>query len=81
MAPAVVLRGRPEAIEYYDTLLAELVEREKLGYSAVPGERMRLYWDGMPVWGRLRMPQRADERAQGGHRVLHLLQLLDFRRF
>ena len=55
MAPAVVLRGRPEAIEYYDTLLAELVEREKLGYSAVPGERMRLYWDGMPVWGRLRM--------------------------
>ncbi|MCF8043624.1 MAG: 2-hydroxyacyl-CoA dehydratase family protein [Desulfarculaceae bacterium] len=55
MAPAVVLRGRPEAIEYYDTLLAELVEREKMGYSAVPGERMRLYWDGMPVWGRLRM--------------------------
>ncbi|MBU4277786.1 MAG: 2-hydroxyacyl-CoA dehydratase family protein [Proteobacteria bacterium] len=55
MAPAVVLRGRPEAIEYYDTLLAELVEREKAGYSAVPGERIRLYWDGMPVWGRLRM--------------------------
>ncbi len=55
MAPAVVLRGRPEAIEYYNTLLAELVEREKLGYSAVPGERLRLYWDGMPVWGRLRM--------------------------
>lgn len=55
MAPAVVLRGRPEAVEYYDTLLAELVEREKAGYSAVPGERLRLYWDGMPVWGRLRM--------------------------
>lgn len=55
MAPAVVLRGRPEAVEYYNTLLAELVEREKLGYSAVPGERLRLYWDGMPVWGRLRM--------------------------
>lgn len=55
MAPAVVLRGRPEAIEYYNTLLAELVEREKAGYSAVPGERLRLYWDGMPVWGRLRM--------------------------
>lgn len=55
MAPAVVLRGRPEAVEYYNTLLAELVEREKAGYSAVPGERLRLYWDGMPVWGRLRM--------------------------
>ena len=22
--------------------------------QAVPGESLRLYWDGMPVWGRLR---------------------------
>ncbi|MEW5910966.1 MAG: 2-hydroxyacyl-CoA dehydratase family protein [Thermodesulfobacteriota bacterium] len=55
MAPAVVLRGLPEAVLYYETLLAELMERDQQGLAAVPGERFRLYWDGMPVWGRLRM--------------------------
>lgn len=55
MAPAVVLRGKPEAIEYYDLLLEELDQRIKDGVAAVPGERFRLYWEGMPVWGRLRM--------------------------
>lgn len=53
MAPAVVLRGAPEAVEYYQALLDEL--REAPARAAVPGERWRLYWDGMPVWGRLRM--------------------------
>jgi len=55
MGPAVVLRGRPEAVDYYDRLLAELDERVAAGRAAVPGERFRLYWDGMPIWGRLRM--------------------------
>ncbi len=55
MAPAVVLRGKPEAVEYYDHLLAELASLTEAGAAAVPGERHRLYWDGMPVWGRLRM--------------------------
>lgn len=55
MAPAVVLRGKQEAVDYYDLLLAELRERVTQGVSAVPGERHRLYWEGMPVWGRLRM--------------------------
>jgi benzoyl-CoA reductase/2-hydroxyglutaryl-CoA dehydratase subunit BcrC/BadD/HgdB len=55
MAPAVVLRGTQEAVDYYDLLLAELDERVAAGVAAVPGERHRLYWDGMPVWGRLRM--------------------------
>ena len=55
MAPAVVLRGKQEAIDYYDLLLAELKERMDAGMAAVPGERIRLYWEGMPVWGRLRM--------------------------
>lgn len=55
MAPAVVLRGKQEAIDYYDLLLAELEERIAAGVAAVPGERVRLYWEGMPVWGRLRM--------------------------
>ncbi len=55
MAPAVVLRGTQEALDYYDLLLAELEQRAAEGVAAAPGERYRLYWDGMPVWGRLRM--------------------------
>ncbi len=55
MAPAVILRGKPEALDYYDTLLAELEQAVEDGLAAVPGERHRLYWDGMPIWGRLRM--------------------------
>jgi len=54
MGPAVVLRGTPEAVDYYRTLLAELEERVKDGVGAVEGERFRLYWEGMPIWGRLR---------------------------
>jgi benzoyl-CoA reductase/2-hydroxyglutaryl-CoA dehydratase subunit BcrC/BadD/HgdB len=54
MAPAVVLRGTAEACDYYRLLLAELGARAGAGVGAVPRERFRLYWDGMPVWGRLR---------------------------
>lgn len=54
MGPAVVLRGTREAIDYYQVLLAELEERIASGVGAVEQERFRLYWDGMPVWGRLR---------------------------
>lgn len=54
MGPAVVLRGDPRALEYYRVLLAELQARIAAGQGAVSGERVRLYWDGMPVWGRLR---------------------------
>jgi benzoyl-CoA reductase/2-hydroxyglutaryl-CoA dehydratase subunit BcrC/BadD/HgdB len=54
MGPAVVLRGDERAVEYYDTLNAELDERIENGVGAVDDERFRLYWDGMPVWGKLR---------------------------
>jgi benzoyl-CoA reductase/2-hydroxyglutaryl-CoA dehydratase subunit BcrC/BadD/HgdB len=54
MGPAVVLRGTPEAGAYYQILLAELEERAGQNVAAVPGESLRLYWDGMPIWGRLR---------------------------
>ena len=54
MGPAVVLRGTQQAIDYYKVLLAELEERVKHHEGAVDGERFRLYWDGMPIWGRLR---------------------------
>lgn len=54
MGPAVVLRGADEAVAYYRTLLAELERRAAAGSAAVEGEAFRLYWDGMPIWGRLR---------------------------
>jgi benzoyl-CoA reductase/2-hydroxyglutaryl-CoA dehydratase subunit BcrC/BadD/HgdB len=54
MGPAVVLRGAAEACGYYRILLGELLERAGAGLAAVPGEAFRLYWDGMPIWGRLR---------------------------
>lgn len=54
MGPAVVLRGTQQAIDYYQLLLAELQDRVKNGVAAVDNERFRIYWEGMPVWGRLR---------------------------
>jgi benzoyl-CoA reductase/2-hydroxyglutaryl-CoA dehydratase subunit BcrC/BadD/HgdB len=54
MGPAVVMRGRQEAVDYYKVLREEMGTRVKDGVAAVEGERLRLYWDGMPVWGRLR---------------------------
>jgi benzoyl-CoA reductase/2-hydroxyglutaryl-CoA dehydratase subunit BcrC/BadD/HgdB len=54
MGPIVVLRGTREAVDYYDMLLAEMRERVADGVGAVDGERHRLYWEGMPIWGRLR---------------------------
>ncbi len=54
MGPAVVLRGTQQAVDYYKTLLVELEERVKNHDGAVEDERFRLYWEGMPIWGRLR---------------------------
>ncbi len=54
MGPAVVLRGDPRSAAYYEGLLAELEGRVARGEAAVAGERVRLYWEGMPIWGRLR---------------------------
>lgn len=54
MGPAVVLRGDDAANVYYRTLLAEMQARVREEVGATPGETFRLYWEGMPVWGRLR---------------------------
>jgi len=54
MGPAVVLRGTQQAIDYYELLLGELQQRVSGGVAAVEGERFRVYWEGMPVWGKLR---------------------------
>lgn len=53
MGPAVVGRGTQKALDVYKNVLAELDERIKNSDGAVNDERYRIYWDGMPVWGRL----------------------------
>ena len=53
MGPAVVGRGTRKAVDVYKILLAELEKRIKNGEGAVDKECYRIYWDGMPVWGRL----------------------------
>jgi benzoyl-CoA reductase/2-hydroxyglutaryl-CoA dehydratase subunit BcrC/BadD/HgdB len=54
MAPAVVARGTRVAVEYYEGFLRELKLRIENGTAAVEGEKHRLYWEGMPIWGKLR---------------------------
>ena len=68
MGPAVVLRGTQTAVDYYNLLLAELETRIQNKVAAVEGERFRLYWDGMPMWGRLR--DHSDLFARAGVNVL-----------
>ncbi|MGD8368789.1 MAG: 2-hydroxyacyl-CoA dehydratase family protein [Desulfobacterales bacterium] len=53
MGAAVVGRGTQAANDVYRVLLAELKERIANNEGAVEDEQFRIYWDGMPVWGRL----------------------------
>jgi benzoyl-CoA reductase/2-hydroxyglutaryl-CoA dehydratase subunit BcrC/BadD/HgdB len=54
MAPVILMRGSQAAADYYELLLAEMQQRVRDGVGAVPHERFRLYWEGMPVWPRVR---------------------------
>ncbi len=54
VGPLVVMRGTPEAVEYYTILKAELEDRLANNIAAVPGEGFRFYWEGPPIWCALR---------------------------
>jgi len=54
MGPAVVGRGTQKAVDVFKILLAELEARIQSGEGAIDDERFRIYWEGMPVWGRLK---------------------------
>lgn len=54
MAPIVILRGTRECVEFYEQTLVELQNLVKAEFAAVPNEKVRIYWEGMPIWGRLR---------------------------
>jgi benzoyl-CoA reductase/2-hydroxyglutaryl-CoA dehydratase subunit BcrC/BadD/HgdB len=54
MGPIVVLRGTEKARDYYKFLLADLRQKATNFLGAIPNEQKRIYWEGMPIWGRLR---------------------------
>ncbi len=54
MGPAVVARGTQEAVDFYKILIPELKQRVDDKVAAVDGEKHRIFWDGMPIWGKLR---------------------------
>lgn len=54
MGPIVVLRGTQQAIDYYKSLLDELENNVKEGIGFLENELSRVYWEGMPLWGKLR---------------------------
>ncbi|WP_456469148.1 2-hydroxyacyl-CoA dehydratase subunit D [Archaeoglobus sp.] len=54
MAPIVCLRGIEYPIEFYTEMKRELMERVERGEGAVENEEVRLLWDNIPVWYRLR---------------------------
>lgn len=54
MGPIVVLRGTQIAKDYYQALLDELTGYVASNTGVVKNEQSRLYWDGMPIWGKLR---------------------------
>lgn len=55
MGPIVVMRGTAQAKNYYAALLAELQQHVGSKTGAVQNERCRIFWEGMPVWGKIRM--------------------------
>lgn len=54
LAPMVLMRGTPQAVEYYRILRAELEGRVNQGLASVPGEKFRFFWEGPPIWCGLR---------------------------
>lgn len=62
MAPIVVTRGLPQTVDYYKLLVEEIGRRVKEGVGAVDNEVCRFYWEGMPIWGRLRFLSELFER-------------------
>lgn len=54
MGPIVVLRGTEVAKSYYEALLSELNTHVQAGSGILENEKVRVYWEGMPIWGKLR---------------------------
>ncbi len=55
MGPIVVMRGTQQAKDYYAVLLKELNENVQNKRGVVKNEQCRIFWEGMPIWGKIRM--------------------------
>ena len=53
LAPVNILQGAPGTADYFAKVKEEIEGRVARKEGAVPGERFRLYWDGIMVWNRL----------------------------
>ena len=65
MGPAVNLRGTRLAVSYYQELLGEVKARMQKGMGAILRERFRVYWEGMPIWGKLKFLAETMARMEG----------------
>lgn len=54
MAPVVLLRGTQICVDFYNEALDELSLLTEARQGAVKDEQIRIFWEGMPIWGRLR---------------------------
>ncbi|GJQ41471.1 MAG: 2-hydroxyglutaryl-CoA dehydratase [Ignavibacteriaceae bacterium] len=54
MGPIVILRGTQTAVDYYKYLLEELSTNIETNTGFISKDRCRVYWEGMPIWGKLR---------------------------
>jgi benzoyl-CoA reductase/2-hydroxyglutaryl-CoA dehydratase subunit BcrC/BadD/HgdB len=54
MTPMTLSRGTQQCVDYYEALKAEIEERVREGVAAVPGERIRLLWEDIGMWQRMK---------------------------
>ena len=52
--PILGHRGTPEGVAYYEMLKEEVAERVANKVGAIPNERHRLHFDGIPIWFEIR---------------------------
>ena len=51
--PSRTLRGWPEAIDFYEFAISYYGEMARKGIGAIPNEKYRLHFDGLPPWFRM----------------------------
>jgi bcr-type benzoyl-CoA reductase subunit B len=54
MNPIVTIRGTKTCVRFYRKLLAEMEQRASSKKSRIPDEKVRIVWDNIPVWYKLR---------------------------
>jgi benzoyl-CoA reductase/2-hydroxyglutaryl-CoA dehydratase subunit BcrC/BadD/HgdB len=54
MGPIVEMRGEEETIHFYRAMVKALDDRIAKGVGAIREEKIRLLWDNLPIWYRVR---------------------------